>query len=411
MTSPRLGLVGYSTRALAEAAAALGFRVAAVDAFGDQDTVDVADCRCVADWPRAVIECARALPCNGWLLGGGMENHGRLVAQLAALAPVLGPTRAQLAALRSLKYWRELATSVSGLRVPAVFSSAGSPLSQPRLYKPFKGSGGADVADAVAVDSPRLARGYWQAFISGRVLGATTLIGDSHVRWLGATESLSAEQWPGPRPYIYRGSLGPVELELRHRAPLLALAERVGEQLGYRGYLQADLIEDTHGQLWLLELNPRWTAGMEVLRLCAKALGTSPLAAHLSAQGISLPPDERLPGISAALAGKAILYAPRELPISLAQRHLLQSFRGRQSWGQDGWWRIADVPALGAATDVTIPAGQPILTLLAGITRPGGRWGQDRQTLLDGLNVARVEIMQRVFGNAQLQDQHANGYH
>ena len=40
---------------------------------------------------------------------------------------------------------------------------------------------------------------------------------DGSVELLGATEALAAAQWPGPSEFIYRGSLGPIDLPLHHR--------------------------------------------------------------------------------------------------------------------------------------------------------------------------------------------------
>lgn len=395
---PRLGLVGYSTRALAEAAADLGFGVSAVDAFCDQDLADIAQCQRARHWPHGIIACARNVGCDGWLLAGGMENHGRIVAELAAQGRVLGPSRVQLASLRSVRFWRELAESVPGLRFPARFSAPVNQGSRVSLFKPRRSSGGMLVSPWRAdVDTAPLPRGYWQEFIAGRVLGVTTLVTAESASFLGATESLSADQWPGPQPFIYRGSLGPVELAPHQRTVLEEMAARVGERLSYRGYLQADLIEDAVGQLWLLELNPRWTAGMEILHLCAAEHAQSPLAAHLRALGVPIAPVVPSRSKSPAMLAKAILYAPAELQLSREQQRMLQPLRQRQAYGQAGWWNIADVPAMGDASSLVIQTGQPILTLRVGLDTQCSQWAQTRQSLLAGLNGARTEVLQRVF--------------
>ena len=395
----RLGLVGYSTRALAEAAYELGFTVSAVDAFCDQDLLDIAQCQLVCDWPHDIISCARRVDCDGWLLAGGMENHGRLVAQLGANGRVLGPTRAQLAHLRRVRLWRELADHVPGLAMPATSSVNHGLIRSERLFKPRKSSGGLYVMNAPAAhDASQLPRGYWQERIEGRVLGVTTLISDSGIQLLGATESLSANQWPGPRPYIYRGSIGPVQLSEEHCTAALMMAQRVGEQLHYRGYLQADFIEDLQGQLWLLELNPRWTAGMEVLHQCASAPDQSPLAAHCRALGIDVGLTGQPRRTSVTVFAKAILYAHRDLQVSPEQRRTLQGFRQRQTSREGTWWNIADVPALGSDETLTIPTGQPILTLRLGWTSHASEWTQSRQDLLVDLSRAREHLLRRVLG-------------
>jgi hypothetical protein len=247
----------------------------------------------------------------------------------------------------------------------------------------------------------QLPRGYWQEFIAGRVLGVTCLITDAGVRWLGATEALTSDQWQGPSPYVYRGSLGPLHLDAQHSDTSLARATRVGQQLHYRGYLQADLIEDAHGRLWLLEINPRWTAGMEILQLCCASAGSSPLAAHLSAYGIDIATEFHLGAPETVLAAKAVLYAPRDLRLAPEQRARLQSFRQRQPRGHEAWWNIADVPAISADAPLTFGQGQPVLTLRVGLYANSGDWAQARQTLLAGLEYAHAQVMTSLFDAAQ----------
>jgi predicted ATP-grasp superfamily ATP-dependent carboligase len=121
---------------------------------------------------------------------------------------------------------------------------------------------------------------------------------------------------------------------------------------GLRGWVQFDLIEASDGQLWLLEINPRWAAGMELLVDTGR---TNPVEAHLRAFGLSAgsnyvapPPESQV-----SCAAKAILYAPA--PLELTDRLVaeLQQFAG-----------IADIPADSARGQV-IEQGHPLLTVKA----------------------------------------------
>jgi hypothetical protein len=216
------------------------------------------------------------------------------------------------------------------------------------------------------------------------------------------------------------------------------MAARIGRDLQYRGWLQADFIEDAEGRLWLLEINPRWSAGMEVLHVCRRSNANSPLAQHLEAVGFSSAPfltdvatdeaiDEDTDGRSSAVAStdyrprllaKAILYAPVDVLITRDKLIALYEHRsslktliascsgptGSQRLGND--WSIADIPRCaclqGTSFDgTTFQAGEPILTLR--VTRPdptreaGGLNDQSRQELLAELTALRTALLRTFF--------------
>ena len=440
MTSKRLGIVGYSTRALAQAAVDLGFQVHAIDAFCDQDLLDCAECELALDWPRDIALCAARVRCDGWLLAGGMEHHGRRLSQLAEQAPLLGPSRQQIQRLRSLRYWRRLADRVPGLELPTSSGNQNALCNSRQLFKPSRSSGGVYVTDAEPLSDPASRpRGYWQQFIPGRGLGVTAVFNPHEVSLCGATEALTAVDWPGPKPYIYRGSLGPIQLTPSQQQTVLEIAFRIREDLGLVGTLQADFIEDEHGRLWLLEINPRWTAGMEVLHLCSQQIPASPLAAHLRAFGVDVqirtPPlqqEATLPMAPRWLA-KAVIYASHEGSLSRSQREWLQELR---HWRDVGTplrsivevrpntrqvplprskpseqpeqlinplrrfaWSICDVPALGGDEALPLRTGEPLLTMRVAAAGEDGPWWQIRQELLHALHAAYAAVAEQLFNS------------
>lgn len=409
MKGMRLGVVGYSARALVEAAAGIATisSLVAVDAFADQDTLDVAECHRVSRWPGDILVCAQRGQCDAWLLAGGLEHHSRLVDQLALDARVLGPTGIQLKQLRSLRAWRQLADGLPGLILPPSSGVLPSESGAAQLFKPLRSSGGLGIIDADprrAMVRPPLGHGYWQQRIDGRAIGVTMILDhfDERVRIAGATESLTAVDWPGPQPYIYRGNLGPVELTAGQHAAVLELAGRVRDRFGVRGWLQADFIEDASGTLWLLELNPRWTAGMEVLHACAATPADSPLVAHLAAFDVPIAdstPSERggttrIPaGRRWARLAKAVVYASAPSQLSPAQRSQLQALRHWQPLA-GGYWSIADVPPMAGDQPLDIGAGEPLLTVRFALANVNGPWSQTRQDMLNGLTLARERLAQ-----------------
>ena len=197
---------------------------------------------------------------------------------------------------------------------------------------------------------------YYQKEITGRSLGAYCILTPKDICLLGVTESFTTQHWPGPSEFIYRGSWGPIALTTHQQNQITALCRNIQSATGLLGWLQLDFIEDSSGQLWLLELNPRWTAGMEILFLA----GINPVEFHLAAWKI--PPIKPIASgprrvdrfaVSTIQFGKAIVYADSDLqltPKNLARLHALP----RENF--------ADLPPSEMAGQ-TVGNGQPLLTV------------------------------------------------
>ncbi len=393
-------VVGFSVRALAEATAAHSNHPIAVDRFADYD------CRRTAhasielnqwggglglDWHvLSQLKAAGAQANSLLLLGGGTENWPELVELLQQHFTVLGPSVEQLHQLRSPEYWQTCAFeagvgfpethwNVAGLwNVAELAKSFGRPTGPLResdeavaghiedwLMKPRHSAGGHAIKRAKSLQSnPHSIQEshYWQRKIRGRSLGVYCVLGaDGQVELLGATESLSAEHWPGPSEFIYRGSLGPICLTETQRQKIIRLCQVIHATCQCRGWLQLDFVEDAAGELWLLELNPRWAAGMEILFLA----GINPVANHCRAwHRTSDPAIAQTNSASLASSGpsfaKGIVYADRDLTLT---PQCIDSLHGlpRASF--------ADLPSHCTAakeqSSRTVARGEPLLTVRA----------------------------------------------
>ncbi|MCC6508532.1 MAG: ATP-grasp domain-containing protein [Pirellulaceae bacterium] len=385
--------MGYSSRALVQAVVDLGHHAISLDAFGDQDTIELATrSYVVEDWPFGILPVAGQFHVDGWLLAGGMEHLPDTVHELNRLAPVLGPSAEDLRTLRLPGFWQACTEQLEGVGWPSTQRAAPDDLTRSPdwLFKPYRSAGGLHIYQAgqePSIHQLAAESGYWQQQIQGRSLGVNWTIGHRQtVDLLGITESLCALQWPGPSPYIYRGSLGPIALSAAQRQALTCLAERVASMLpNYCGWLQADFIEDRQGRLWLLEFNPRWTAGMEVLQQCTWPSQPSPLAQHLKTWNIE-PAGERFSSPTLfPYFSKAIYYAPSDLELSQEARLSLQRLRPWQAFSNSStdlsWsrvanghaqWSIADIPPIGSATPMQFRAGDPILTIRSRVSLQAG---------------------------------------
>ncbi len=91
-------------------------------------------------------------------------------------------------------------------------------------------------------------------------------------------------------PFLYRGSIGPWPIDATLAGRLRLLGDRLVSALGLVGWFGVDYVLHD-GNPWPVEINPRYTASIEIHELAA---GRSLLALHRRAcEGIS-DRDERL---------------------------------------------------------------------------------------------------------------------
>lgn len=331
-----VGVVGASARAAVCSLARAGLSAWAVDQFNDRDLARVAPCALCPEggYPSALPDLAARFPPGPVLYTGGLENHPRVVAELARTRELWGNPPEVLARVRDPFALAALLARI-GFRVPRLVPPGEACPAQGRwLRKPVRSGGGLGVRFARA-GAPATPDHVFQEFIDGAPMSAlycgTTL--------LGTTEQLIGAEWLHAAPFAYCGNVGPLE------PPAWAL--RLGRSLctdtGLREHWGADLVL-RDGEPWVLEVNPRYTAAIEVLEL----------ATGRAAFGRWLPANR--PG--AGVVGKAVYYAP----------HAIRFPRGGP-WDADlaapfDPWRVpgfADIPDAGARVEV----GWPVLTLFA----------------------------------------------
>src|SRR5207253_6364233 len=107
-------------------------------------------------------------------------------------------------------------------------------------------------------------RVYCQEFIEGEPIAAVYVGDGEKARLIGVTCQLTGSDWLHARPFQYCGSVGPVSLP----AETEALLERLGNVLTsgcrLRGLFGADCVV-RDGTPYLVEVNPRYTASIEIL--------------------------------------------------------------------------------------------------------------------------------------------------
>jgi predicted ATP-grasp superfamily ATP-dependent carboligase len=158
-----------------------------------------------------------------------------------------------------------------------------------------------------APGEPRRPGEYLEEFLEGVAGSAAFLADGRQARLLGASEQLVPRSPGSPAsPFRYAGNIaGPIEelLAPAERAAIARAADVLTGRFGLRGLNGLDYIRTSGGPA-LLEVNPRFTASMEILEEIACV---SFFDLHLQALAGSLPAAG--PEARALWMGKGILYA------------------------------------------------------------------------------------------------------
>ncbi|HKD38075.1 MAG TPA: ATP-grasp domain-containing protein, partial [Pirellulales bacterium] len=367
---------------------------------------------------------------------GALENQPDLVDRIAAVRPLYGICGEPLRGVRDPLRLAE-AVRAAGFNAPRCsLSPADLPTDGSWLIKPLASAGGHRIKPylghavrAVASQTAHYQRlsaeenrsptaapnRYFQEWIDGEPASAVYIAFGNSAICLGVTRQLIGLPWCGAADdgdcnFRYCGSVGPLDLP----APLAHRFENLGKALAaafrLRGLFGLDVII-RDGEIWPIELNPRYTASTEIVE---RSRGLSAVRLHVNAFVVqdklyeddfaqegteeterkslnSRPPLSRLPPMQFGtpqeanllprslneVFGKAVLYANEDLTVS----ETFLAWVAQQNVDCQ-WPRIADIPAEGSA----IRTGQPIVTVFAE--------GPDESEVLDGLK-ARAQVTGR----------------
>jgi predicted ATP-grasp superfamily ATP-dependent carboligase len=345
-------IAGVTTRALAQSAAKAGYRVTAVDAFGDLDLREVAEVISVRGRHPGAGAFARAmasalLPAGLVAYTSNFENYPGAVGRLSQGRCLLGNPPQVLTRVRNpIELTRVLrrhglATPETRATPPSMGSARGSWLLKPRR------SGGGHGIELWSPHHPLPRNRYLQRLISG-IAGSIVFAANGNAAVvLGFSRQLVGDSRLGAHGFRYCGNilgtastpLFPRQRELLEKAA--ALAEIVTREFGLLGLNGIDFIA-RNGVPYPIEVNPRYSSSMELVE---RAHHISMFRVHTDAcRGIL--PTVAAPGI--LMTGKAIVFARRDVVLG-----------DTQPWTRQAW--LADIPHPGER----VGRGQPICTVLA----------------------------------------------
>jgi predicted ATP-grasp superfamily ATP-dependent carboligase len=347
----RLLIIGASARAAAASALRAGFSPSAIDLFCDRDLAASPRLRiAAADYPEGLPRIAARLPPAPFIYTGALESHPEVLARLARRRPLWGNPPSVLARARDPFLLRSVLLQ-AGLPAPEVRPGRRPPPRGGRwVEKPFQGGGGRGIRFSSSRRPAAARSGFYQEWIPGTPCSAVYVATGGRAELLGLTRQLVGERGLGAGPFAYCGSIGPLPLGPRGEDQLRRLGTALVRAFALAGLFGVDLVARA-GRFWAIELNPRYTASVEVLertlslhalRLHAGAFSAHPGRAEKPGGPRPASPEAR-PG---GLLGKAVLFARHDLVVPAGI-------------GEGEVW--ADLPYPGER----IQAGRPILTLFA----------------------------------------------
>jgi predicted ATP-grasp superfamily ATP-dependent carboligase len=350
-----LAIVGASTRSAAASAVRAGFQPLAADLFADADLQHIATTTRIRPYPEGFLDWMRTVEPPSWMYTGALENHPELVDQMAWIAPLLGNAGDVLARVRSP--W-ELSDSLrsAGLLFPETRASAeGLPFDGSWLAKTYNGASGSGVRVFGGKEN-ETEQACYQKRIDGTPCAAVYVASQGEAQLLGVTRQIIGEPWLRAHGFQYAGSIGPWPISESTRATLVRLGNVLSAQFELAGLFGVDFVLDGE-QVWTVEVNPRYTASVEIVERYA---GVRAIEAHVAAcagltaeSGRAEDPPTR---DESNCHGKATLFATHDSVITqdFADYSIAESFRSP-------WPMLADVSPAGTP----IENGRPVLTIFA----------------------------------------------
>ncbi len=309
MTSrPEILILGGSARAAAGSALRAGLQPICADRFGDEDLRRIARVLPVDDYPSGLLAAVESLPPTPWIYTGSLENEPTLIAAISRRHPLLGNPADVLHRVRD-PFWLERTLrkhDLLSLRVRT--ASDPSPSDIRWLMKPLRSGGGLGVRIWDGCRNSSDMDVYLQEHRHGQPMSALFVAWPDEVRFIGLCQQLIGYRFGAPTEFGYAGSIGPIEVCRGSRERIERLGQLLAKAARLRGLFGIDFIlaDDVP---WLTEVNPRYTASVEVLE---RAWGLPIVAWHVSACTRSGPATESS-GMTTPdrVVGKQIVYATK----------------------------------------------------------------------------------------------------
>ncbi len=372
--------VGASVRALLGTVNRLHRCCGAIDLFCDRDTRKTArffqQLDQLSDIPAAMGPLAQPARSTGVVWAGGIENRTDVVDSMSACPglQLLGCSASAMRAARDPGLVCDVLKSARLTCLEVRRRHPGWSGEQPWIVKPVRSAGGRNIR-LLARDSnsSETDEQYYQEYVAGPVFGATLIALPDRVELIGVCRQLQSNC--DAVPFRYAGSVGPLPERESHRIQLQNIGRCLSDRFGFSGWFGIDYVVRADHVL-VLEINPRYTASMEILD--GRAVDCL-FARHLNAFGDWIGKfsyRQRHPSPrTCPFAGKRILYNDRSVALPISSETSDRLWALNQEAGA-----VRDVPVSG----IRVPPGGPVCTLWAeagSLSNVMARLRQNEQTV------------------------------
>jgi uncharacterized protein len=256
-------ILGASARAAACSARRAGLRPESIDLFADRDLSAAGPARRIDrdSYPSGLERLAAESAEGPWIYTGALENEPDLIGRLAEARSLWGNGEETLRAVRDPAKVAEVLRH-AGLPCPAVrMTPVGLARDGSWLEKPLASGGGEGICPLASGGTRFEGPVYYQERIAGPSYSGLFLGELGSARLVGVTRQRIGR--PGA-PFAYAGSLGPCSLAPDSVRTLEQIGGVLASAFGLKGLFGVDLILKDEVP-WPVEINPRYTASVEVL--------------------------------------------------------------------------------------------------------------------------------------------------
>jgi predicted ATP-grasp superfamily ATP-dependent carboligase len=392
----RILILGGSTRAAADSVRRAGWIPVCADLFADLDLRATAEVIPVQNYPYSLPDDVSHVHADAWFYCGALENHPEIIERIlvtnSSIGPLLGTSP------QALKFVRNPFRLFNCLRWEGIKTLDIADRSSPPepdgtwIQKPMASAGGRliRVWDEAAARNPFPELCYFQERARGMAASALFQFQSGKAQWLGVSQELDAPASScAPSPFSYCGSStlqcdntnltdepkSGVWISEAVKQCLQRIADVLSNYAkGLQGLVGFDFRVDAKNDVWLTEINPRYTASVELLELALGRSLLNPLIEKPSAEILHSDNRGNISKLPATVLIKQVLYAASPFAAPDLSRFCS---------GNDPWQiaRVADIPVPGTR----IETGWPICSVMSA--------GPDHDAAQVSLNqeVAQVE--------------------
>ena len=302
-TKPTVMVIGFNIRPVACLSKQLGFRVIAVDFWGDLDINNCADAlftilqqksgeqikpdfdkpcsELLVDLAEKTAEQFREI--DYILIGSGLDDRPDLWVRLRRIAPILGNSPEKLKTIRDLTKVFNIAQEV-GISFPRT-EKARSPseaveiaknIGFPVVLKPISGSGGfrirfggnqEEVMENFKKVAGEIGEAWVQEYIKGIDISSSVLGNGRDCVVISVNEQLiGMTQLGASTPFQYCGNIVPLKAEIAVINHVKEVSSALGKRLGLTGSNGIDFVMSLNNKLYIMEVNPRFQATLECIK-------------------------------------------------------------------------------------------------------------------------------------------------